>query len=70
MGLAAYILEKFTTWTNRNWMNNKDGGLNNKYSFTNLLDNVMMYWVTRSITTSVRIYYENAKENKQFDIQR
>lgn len=58
MGLAAYILEKFTSWTNPAWKDLEDGGLTRKYSLTNLLDNVMIYWVTRSITTSMRLYSE------------
>nr|QHB21920.1 juvenile hormone epoxide hydrolase 2 [Colaphellus bowringi] len=58
VGLAAYILEKFTTWTNPAFKDLEDGGLTKKYTMTKLLDNVMIYWVTRSITTSMRIYSE------------
>lgn len=65
VGLAAYILEKFTTWTNPDWGNRADGGLLQKYDYTKLLDNVMIYWVTNSITTSCRIYYENSSEEVQ-----
>ncbi|KAI4471871.1 epoxide hydrolase 1-related [Holotrichia oblita] len=59
VGLAAYIIEKFTTWTNPSWKDRADGGLKEKYSYTDLLDNVMIYWVTNSITTSVRLYAES-----------
>ncbi|GJQ78677.1 Jheh2 [Trypoxylus dichotomus] len=58
VGLAAYIIEKFTTWTNRDWINRMDGGLLMKFDYTKLLDNVMIYWVTNSITTSARLYAE------------
>ncbi|PNF15772.1 Juvenile hormone epoxide hydrolase 1 [Cryptotermes secundus] len=58
VGLAAYILEKFSTWTERSWRSLPDGGLTRKYRLTDLLDNVMIYWVTGSITTSVRLYSE------------
>ncbi|CAH1183115.1 unnamed protein product [Phaedon cochleariae] len=58
VGLAAYILEKFTTWTNPSWKDLEDGGLNKKFTIPKLLDNIMIYWVTRSITTSMRIYSE------------
>lgn len=58
VGLAAYILEKFTTWTNPEWKNLEDGGLTKKFTLDQLLDNVMIYWVTRSITTSQRLYAE------------
>ncbi|XP_030766077.1 juvenile hormone epoxide hydrolase 1-like [Sitophilus oryzae] len=59
VGLAAYIIEKFTTWTNPAWKDLEDGGLTKKYTLDKLLDNVMIYWVSRSITTSVRLYLEN-----------
>jgi juvenile hormone epoxide hydrolase len=42
IGLAAYILEKFITWTNPAWKNLEDGGLTKKYTYTDLLDNVMI----------------------------
>ncbi|GLH11525.1 Epoxide hydrolase [Gryllus bimaculatus] len=58
IGLAAYILEKFSTWTNNEWRELSDGGLEKKYTLTNLLDNVMIYWITGAITTSVRLYSE------------
>lgn len=58
VGLAAYILEKFITWTNPEWKNLEDGGLTQRYTYTKLLDNIMIYWVTRSITTSIRLYAE------------
>lgn len=58
VGLAAYIIEKFTSWTNTEWKNRDDGGLTKKFSYDKLLDNVMIYWVTRSITTSMRLYAE------------
>ncbi|OAD56030.1 Juvenile hormone epoxide hydrolase 1 [Eufriesea mexicana] len=58
-GLAAYILEKFSTWTNPTYRDRDDGGLTEKYTLDELLDNIMIYWVTNSITTSVRLYAEN-----------
>ncbi|KAK7791256.1 hypothetical protein R5R35_005580 [Gryllus longicercus] len=57
-GLASYILEKFSTWTDREWRSLADGGLTKKYKLINLLDNIMIYWVTGSITTSLRLYSE------------
>lgn len=58
VGLATYILEKFSTGTNPAYRDRDDGGLLEKYSMDELLDNVMLYWVTNSITTSMRIYAE------------
>lgn len=58
VGLAAYILEKFASWTNKEYKYLNDGGIEKKYSLTDLLDNIMIYWVTDSITTSMRLYAE------------
>ncbi|XP_041971935.1 juvenile hormone epoxide hydrolase-like isoform X2 [Aricia agestis] len=57
-GLAAYILEKFSTWTNYNFKSLPDGGLTKKFTKEQLMDNVMIYWSTNSITTSMRLYAE------------
>lgn len=59
VGLAAYILEKFSTWTNPNFRNLADGGLLKYFSPDALLDNVMIYYLTNSITTSQRLYKED-----------
>ncbi|TGZ51818.1 juvenile hormone epoxide hydrolase 1-like [Temnothorax curvispinosus] len=58
VALAGYILEKFSTWTNPEYRFRPDGGLLEKYTLDELLDNVMLYWVTNSLTTSVRLYAE------------
>jgi len=58
-GLAAYILEKFSVWTNAEWMYKEDGGLLPYFELDELLDNVMIYWVTNSITPSMRLYAES-----------
>ncbi|XP_055003128.1 epoxide hydrolase 1 [Sorex araneus] len=59
VGLAAYILEKFSTWTNSDFRDLEDGGLERKFSLDDLLTNIMLYWTTASITTSQRYYKEN-----------
>lgn len=58
VGLAAYILEKFSTWTNRTWRELDDGGLHN-WDMDELLNNVMIYWLNGAITSSMRFYKEN-----------
>ncbi|CAJ0968290.1 unnamed protein product [Ranitomeya imitator] len=58
-GLAAYILEKFSTWTEYSFTDLEDGGLDKKFSLDDLLTNVMIYWITGSITSSMRFYKEN-----------
>ncbi|EAT36616.1 AAEL011314-PA [Aedes aegypti] len=58
VGLAAYIIEKFSTWTNPSYRQLADGGLEKYFTLDSLLDNIMIYYLTDSITTSQRIYYE------------
>ncbi|KAJ8667313.1 hypothetical protein QAD02_008975 [Eretmocerus hayati] len=58
VGLAAYILEKFSTVTNFDYRYEKDGNLLEKFTLDELIDNLMMYWVPNKITSSVRIYAE------------
>jgi len=51
-GLAAWIIEKFYRWS--------DCGSNIETKFTKdeLLTNIMIYWITQTITSSMRLYYE------------
>jgi pimeloyl-ACP methyl ester carboxylesterase len=52
-GQAAWILEKFRAWTDC------DGHPENILGRDELLDNVMMYWVTASAASSARLYWES-----------
>ena len=51
-GLAAWIVEKFRAWSD------SDGNVEKKFSKADLLTNVLIYWVTESGPSSVRIYFE------------
>ncbi|EAT36615.1 AAEL011313-PA [Aedes aegypti] len=64
VGLATYILEKFSTWTNPQYRSLADGGLEKYFTLDTLLDNIMIYYLSDSITTSQRLYAEtfNVKE--------
>lgn len=52
-GQAAWILEKFQAWTDC------DGHPENVLARDELLDNVMLYWVTASAASSARLYWES-----------
>lgn len=52
-GQAAWILEKFQAWTDC------DGHPENILSRDELLDNVMLYWVTATAASSARLYWES-----------
>lgn len=51
VGLAAWILEKFKTWT--------DGDLDVVYRRGDLITNVAIYWFTQTINTSIRTYRDD-----------
>ena len=57
VGLAAWIIEKFRTWSDCG------GNPENSYTRDELLTNIMIYWVTQSGPSSVRHYYENRVDN-------
>ncbi len=57
-GLAAWIIEKFHGWTDM--PQGAEGDLDNYFSKDELLTNISIYWFTQTITSSTRIYYENA----------
>lgn len=58
-GLAAYLIEKFSSGTNHTYKFREDGGFLDKYTYDELIDNLMMYWASNSITTAMRIYAES-----------
>ncbi len=51
-GLAAWIVEKFRTWSDCG------GDVERRFTKDQLLTNVTIYWVTESINSSTRLYYE------------
>ncbi|MBV9518636.1 MAG: epoxide hydrolase [Hyphomicrobiales bacterium] len=53
VGLAAWIIEKFQTWSDCG------GDLERVLTRDELLTNVMIYWVTQSIRSSTQLYYES-----------
>ncbi len=54
VGLAAWILEKFNSWSDNS------GNIESCFTKDELITNIMIYWVTQTINTSVRTYLENA----------
>src|SRR5439155_19511286 len=51
-GLAAWIVEKFRTWSDCG------GDVERRFNKDQLLTNVTIYWVTESINSSTQLYYE------------
>jgi pimeloyl-ACP methyl ester carboxylesterase len=59
-GLAAWIVEKFRTWSDC------DGDVERSFTKDQLLDNLMLYWTTGTAHSSARLYYESAKAGTFF----
>ena len=57
VGLASWIIEKFNSWSDNN------GDIENCFTKDELLTNIMIYWVSQCINSSVRMYAENARAN-------
>jgi epoxide hydrolase len=53
IGQAAWIMEKFWAWTDCN------GHPENALSRDEMLDNIMLYWLTASGASSARLYWES-----------
>ena len=60
IGLAAWILEKWRTWSDCG------GELSRRFSMDSLLTTIMLYWVTGCIGTSVRDYHDNVELYEAF----
>ncbi|CAH2268698.1 jg20776 [Pararge aegeria aegeria] len=58
IGLLTYVLEKFSTWTHPSNRLRQDGGLFNHFTREQMIDNLMIYWMTNSMTTAMRLYAE------------
>ena len=53
-GLAAWIAEKFHSWTGP--------GVSRRITDDELLTNIMIYWVTETIGSSIRSYIDNPRQ--------
>ena len=55
VGLAAWILDKFRSWSDC------QGNLANRFTADELLTNIMLYWFAGNFGSSARLYYENVR---------
>ena len=62
VGQAAWIIEKFHQWADC------DGHPENVFSRDELLDNVMLYWLTGSAASSARLYWESFGKGSLADV--
>jgi pimeloyl-ACP methyl ester carboxylesterase len=54
-GLAAWIVEKYRTWSDCN------GEVESRFTKDELLTTITLYWVTQTINASTRLYYETQR---------
>lgn len=52
-GLAGWIVEKFNGWSDC-----ADGDVQHSFTIDRVLDNISVYWITGTINSSIRLYYE------------
>jgi microsomal epoxide hydrolase len=57
-GLAAWIVEKFRAWSDCG------GDVERSFARDRLLDNVTLYWVTGTATSSTRLYWETRQAGR------
>jgi microsomal epoxide hydrolase len=57
-GLAGWIVEKFRTWSDCG------GDVEKRFSKDELLTNIMIYWVTETINSSIRLYCETMRAGR------
>jgi pimeloyl-ACP methyl ester carboxylesterase len=57
-GLAAWIVEKFRTWSDCG------GDVERRFSKDELLTNIMLYWVPETANSSCRLYCETMRNGK------
>jgi microsomal epoxide hydrolase len=55
VGLASWMIEKFYSWSDH------DGNIESCLTKDELITNIMIYWVSQSINSSIRVYAENAR---------
>ncbi|TGA96605.1 epoxide hydrolase [Sporolactobacillus shoreae] len=63
-GLAAWIIEKFRSWSDC------DGEIEQRFSKDELLTNLTIYWITETIHSSIQLYYDHRHSQKSAQMHR
>jgi epoxide hydrolase len=62
VGQAAWLYEKYEQWTDHG------GDPEQLLSRDEMLDNIMLYWLTATAASSARIYWQNSRSFKEHEI--
>jgi pimeloyl-ACP methyl ester carboxylesterase len=63
VGLAAWLVEKWRAWSD------SAGDVDARIGRDNLLTTITLYWVTRSITSSMRDYFDNRWHTRSLGVE-
>ncbi len=55
VGLAAWMVDKFRTWSDC------DGDVERRFTKTDLLTTISIYWLTQSMPSAIRLYWEGRR---------
>jgi pimeloyl-ACP methyl ester carboxylesterase len=55
VGLAAWVVDKFRTWSDC------DGEIERRFTKTELLTTISIYWFTQSMPSAIRLYWEGRR---------
>jgi pimeloyl-ACP methyl ester carboxylesterase len=61
IGLAAWIIDKFRTWSDC------DGDIERRFTKTELLTTISIYWFTQSMPSAIRLYWEGRRAPMRFN---
>lgn len=60
VGLASWMIDMFRSWSDCH------GDVESVFTRDELLTNIMIYWVTQTINSSIRFYYETSRQGEPF----
>jgi pimeloyl-ACP methyl ester carboxylesterase len=60
IGLAAWIVDKFRSWSDC------DGDIESRFTKTELLTTISIYWFTQSMPSAIRLYWEGRRAPMRF----
>lgn len=63
VGLLSWLSEKIVLWSQHGTLQNQSLNSSIDLDIDEIIDNVMLYWVTNTVTSSMRMYWETQADN-------